>query len=167
MAALTTLQKYTKVIFANSSTQEWRTLPTNVQAALASKDLGRFIPRTVVMSNDFSTCIVKIKYEDWKQKTQATKKIKDHLEGYNKSQQQMKNEELKKFRSIMANRALHTLKNTEGKTVEAKLVTYSESKITLQTENGKIVKYPFHKLSQESKDLLKSLSETYTKSSTE
>ena len=156
------------MVFVNATKGDFSKLPGSVQTALNHKDLGRIIPKVVVMDKDLSSDIAKVKYEDWKDESKTLRRvkeaIKEHKEEASNKNPSRSNVDIKadtketgQTTGSRGSGKLLVWTNTQGKKVTAWFVKYNEDSVTLKTVSGKKVDYPLDKLSEESRSLAQSL----------
>jgi len=131
--------------------KDWKLLPRPVQNALSHKASGKYIPKTVVMDNALKECIVRVPYEEWKNDSKATRKVKDAIKKYEKENEETSDSSSSlKSSTYKPPAPLKDWTNSEGKTVKARFIKLNEDSVTLKTATGKQVDYPLDKLSSES-----------------
>ncbi len=154
-------------MFLHTKTDKYADFPKAVQTGLRHPDSGKFIPKTVFTDASAENFLLCVRYESWKKASKTMRNIKKVLKEKESEIVGSAKESEKKVtedKDEDAEEVEYRLwKNASGKRIKAHFLGLSDDKVSLRMPNGKSVKYPMSKLSSESQELAKSLSEEMEK----
>ena len=122
-----------------------------MKSGLSHEDAGKFIPKVTFTDSKVEKYLLSVRYEDWEEESKLIRSVKKSLKNISSTESSPSpKSKTQKYQEWI---------NLEGKTIKAKYVNLEDGFVSLIMTSGSTVKYPLNKLSEDSQNLARSLSE--------